>query len=81
MIHVRDMGEHGQDRHEQFIVYHEPEGNDHMPADFVRSGVGLSLTHALAKANSFSLSLDQVGRTGMLMELAIPADRVTGTLN
>uniref|UniRef100_UPI00260D9B28 sensor histidine kinase n=1 Tax=uncultured Maritalea sp. TaxID=757249 RepID=UPI00260D9B28 len=79
MIHVRDMGEHGQNRHEQFIVYHEPVGDQEKPADFVRSGVGLSLTQALAKANAFSLSLDQIGRSGMLMELAIPADRVTGT--
>jgi len=81
MIHVRDMGDHGQDRHEQFIVYHEPEGDEKTQADFVRSGVGLPLTQALAKANAFSLKLDQIGRSGMLMELAIPADRVTGTSN
>jgi len=81
MIHVRDMGEHGQNRHEQFIVYHEPDGSEQTGADFVRSGVGLSLTQALAKANAFSLSLDHIGRSGMLMELAIPANRVTGTLN
>ncbi|MGJ8529552.1 sensor histidine kinase [Maritalea sp.] len=79
LIHVRDMGENGQDRHEQFIVYHASEDEDQQSGDLVRSGVGLSLTQALAKANEFSLSLDNFGKSGMLMKLAIPADRLTTT--
>jgi len=76
MIHVRDMGDSTQNRQEEFIVYHEADNQDDVEPDFVRSGVGLSLTQALAKANAFSLSLDQVGRSGMLMALTIPAKRV-----
>ena len=78
MIHVRDMSDTNENRHEQFIVYHE--GNDDSAAqkgDLVRSGVGLSLTQALAKANEFDLKLDHAGRAGMLMELAIPRARVS----
>jgi signal transduction histidine kinase/PAS domain-containing protein len=82
MIHVRDMGDSRQNRHEEFIVYHDMDGNDALAkGNLVRSGVGLSLTQALAKANEFDLKLDRSGRAGMLMELAIPGTRVSISQN
>lgn len=82
MIHVRDMGDSRQNRHEEFIVYHDVDGNDALAkGNLVRSGVGLSLTQALAKANEFDLKLDRSGRAGMLMELAIPGARVSVAQN